>query len=98
MVDTIMTVYGMIVDYSLDSGILSIKASYKINKCEKLIFYNIPAYGTEYDILCNQLCLYKKDGTISLNFLPGTFISMDIIEEAGTYRVERMRLDIFSYM
>lgn len=93
-----MMIIGMILDYSLDSKILSIYASFKIEGFEKLIIYKVPAFGTEYDAACNQLFLYRKDGTVNLDFLPETFVIANIVEEAGQYCVKDMKLDCLSYI
>lgn len=100
MTGDIMQAYGVIVDYFIgeNTNTLSILASIKVNGCDNLMTYTILAEGHKYNMFCNDLCLYQKNGMINLNFLLETFISADIAEEAGTYKIKRMEIDLFRYI
>ncbi len=100
MTGDIMQAYGVIVDYFIneDTNMLSVLASIKVNGCDNLINYTILAEGYKYNMFCNDLCLYQKNGIVNLDFLLETFISADIAEEEGTYKIKRMEIDLLRYI
>ena len=94
-VNTIL-VYGMVIGYSLEDNYqtLCVDTLIWINKNEKVLNFEIPAYGEDYNFFCNQLHLYTKDGKVNLNFLPETYVKANLFIEDGFYKIVSMEMDI----
>ena len=92
-------VYGQIVGYSFDknSKILSLEVAVKFNGKTQLVSVNRLTYGTEYELLCQRLCLYRKDGTVNLEFLNGTYVTATMIENGGIFIMKEIQLDALMY-
>lgn len=94
-----LNVYGQIVGYSFDkeSKILSLEVAVKFNGKTQLVSVNCLTYGAKYELLCHHLCLYRKDGTVNLEFLNGTYVTAIMIENGGIFIMEEIQLDAFMY-
>ena len=45
----------------------------------------------------SKLCLYRKDGTVNLEFLNETYIMATMVEDAGAFTIKEIQLDAMMY-
>ena len=95
----ISIVFGIISGYSFnrDNLTLSMNISVRIEGHLRSVSFQIPAYGKEYDFFGHKLCLYRKDGTVNLEFLNETYIMATMVEDAGTFTIKEIQLDAIMY-
>lgn len=92
-----MTPRYQIPSFNRDNLTLSMNISVRIEGHLRSVSFQIPAYGKEYDFFCHKLCLYRKDGTVNLEFLNETYIMATMVEDAGTFTIKEIQLDAIMY-
>lgn len=98
MANTIQA-HGIITGYSFEdvSQTLCVNTLIWIYGKEKILNFETPTFGENYNSFCNQLYLFTKEGNVNLDFLPETYIEVGLIIEDEVYKITTIEMDVLMY-